>query len=190
MNVVICGVGGQGAVLFSDLLSQIALASGLDVKKSEVHGMAQRGGSITTHVRFGRKVFSPLVDPGTADFLVAFDALEALRYVHFLAQDGYLLYDTRRLDPLPVQLGLVERPTDAWLSERLAARARNRLAVPAFDIARELGEPRAQNVVMLGAFSRFLKFPPESYREAIKLLVKPKLVDRNLAAFDRGLAAV
>ncbi len=190
MNLVVCGVGGQGAVLFSELLSQVALAAGLDVKKSEVHGMAQRGGSITTHVRFSSKVYSPLVDQGTADFLVAFEKLEAVRYVHYLAEEGQLLYDTRRLDPLPVQLGLVERPTDAWLDERLAARARRRLAVPAFEIARRLGEPRVQNVVMLGALARFLPFPADSYRDAIRLLVKPRLVDLNIAAFEQGMDAV
>lgn len=188
MNVVVCGVGGQGAILFSELLANIALTAGLDVKKSEVHGMAQRGGSVTTHVRYGTKVFSPLVEEGTADLVVAFEKLEALRSVHFLTKTGRLVYDPYRLDPLPVKLGLVERPSDQHLDERIAARSLAHVPIPAFETACELGDSRVQNVVMLGAVSRFLEFPQSAYRAAIKSLVKPQFVELNVRAYERGFA--
>lgn len=186
MNVLICGVGGQGVILFSDLLSNIALAAGLDVKKSEVHGMAQRGGSVNTHVRFGPRVFSPLVEEGTADLVVAFEKLEAARYLHYLGPEGRLIYDDYRLEPLPVQLGLVPGADDTDLDARIARRAERRTLVPAFAAAIELGNQRVQNVVMLGAASRFLKFPADSCVEMIRALVKPGFVDLNIRAFERG----
>ena len=186
VNLLVCGVGGQGVLLFSDLLGSIAMAAGLDVKKSEVHGMAQRGGSVSTHVRYGRRVHSPLIEEGTADLVVAFEKLEALRYIHFLGSAGRLVYDSFRLDPLPVQSGLVERPDDAALDERIAARTQRRTELPAFATARELGNARVQNVVILGAVSRYLEFPPESYQHAIKQHVKPKLVELNLKALAAG----
>ena len=109
-NILICGVGGQGVLLFSDVLSASALAAGLDVKKSEVHGMAQRGGSVTSHVRYAPKVYSPLIEEGTADFLVAFEQLEALRYLHFLSPKGRVLMDTLQVKPMPVLLGTAGVP--------------------------------------------------------------------------------
>ena len=185
MNVLVCGVGGQGVLLFTGLLSQVALSAGQDVKKSEVHGMAQRGGSVSSHVRFGERIFSPLMDPGTADLIVAFERLEAVRYVHFLRRGGRILYDPQRIDPLPVQIGLAERPTDEDLTARLQARAEC-LAVHAYATARELGNARVQNVVMLGATAPFLELPEDHYREAIRSLVKPEFVELNLRAFAAG----
>ncbi|MBN2537478.1 indolepyruvate oxidoreductase subunit beta [candidate division WOR-3 bacterium] len=187
MNVLIAGVGGQGVILFSELLSNIALESGLDVKKSEVHGMAQRGGSVNTHVRFGPRVASPLIEEGTADLLVAFEKLEAVRYLHFLAPDGRLVYDDYRLEPVPVQLGLVPGADDADLDERIARRVGKRLMVPAFAAAFKLGNQRVQNVVMLGAVSGFLPFGEDACREMVRQMVKPEFVELNLVAFDRGL---
>ena len=124
MNIMVCGVGGQGVILFSDIIADLAMNAGLDVKKSEVHGMAQRGGSVTSHIRFAPKVYSPLIEEGTADVMVAFEMLEALRFSYFLSPNGRLIYDTHRIDPLPVSIGAVERPTDKWLDERLTARVR------------------------------------------------------------------
>ncbi|MFO7639123.1 MAG: indolepyruvate oxidoreductase subunit beta [bacterium] len=190
MNLLICGVGGQGVLLFSDLIGGIAMSAGLDVKRSEVHGMAQRGGSVSTHVRFSPRVRSPLIEAGTADLIVAFEKLEAVRYVHFLAPGGRLFYDGFRLDPLPVQSGLVERPEDAALEERLAARAPNRVMIPAFETARKLGNARVQNTVMLGAVSRGLEFPFETYQAEIRQLVTPKLVELNLKALEAGRSLV
>jgi indolepyruvate ferredoxin oxidoreductase beta subunit len=188
MNLLVSGVGGQGVLLFSDLIAQVALAAGLDVKKSEVHGMAQRGGSVTSHIRYASKVYSPLIEEGTADLLVAFERLEALRYIHFLAPRGRLVYDPHRIDPLPVRLGLLERPEDTVLDERLAARAPLRVMVPAFETARALGSARVQNVVMLGAVAGFMEFPADAFRSAIRTSLRPETVELNLAAFAAGQA--
>jgi indolepyruvate ferredoxin oxidoreductase beta subunit len=188
VNILVSGVGGQGVILFSNIISDLALTAGLDVKKSEVHGMAQRGGSVTTHIRYAPKVFSPLIEEGTADIIVAFEMMEALRYIHFLGPDGRLVYDTHRIDPLPVSTGVVERPADEQLNQRLAVRAANRQTVPAFATALRLGNARVQNTVMLGAISCFLEFPEEAYRQAITRLVKPKTVNLNLKAFAEGRA--
>ena len=188
MNILVSGVGGQGVILFSNIISEIALSAGLDIKKSEVHGMAQRGGSVTTHIRYAPKVYSPLIEEGTADVIVAFEMMEALRYIHFLGPNGRLIYDTHRIDPLPVSTGVVERPADERLNERLAARAPNRQTVPGFATALKLGNARVQNVVMLGAISCSLEFPEEAYHKAITRLVKPKVVELNLKAFAEGRA--
>jgi indolepyruvate ferredoxin oxidoreductase beta subunit len=188
VNILVSGVGGQGVILFSNIISDLALTAGLDVKKSEVHGMAQRGGSVTTHIRYAPKVFSPLIEEGTADIIVAFEMMEALRYIHFLGPDGRLVYDTHRIDPLPVSTGVVERPADEQLDQRLAVRAPSRQTVPAFATALGLGNARVQNTVMLGAISCFLEFPEEAYRQAITRLVKPKTVNLNLKAFAEGRA--
>jgi len=186
MNVLVCGVGGQGVLLFSDIISNLAMTAGLDVKKSEVHGMAQRGGSVTGHIRYAPKVFSPLIEEGTADLLVGFEMMEALRYIHFLGPNGRLVFDPHRIDPMPVSIGAVERPTDERLGGRLAARAPIRQAIPAFATALRLGSSRVQNTVMLGAVSCFLEFPAESFRQAIAGLVRPQAVELNLKAFAAG----
>ena len=187
-NVLVCGVGGQGVLLFSDLLSEIALMVGLDVKKSEVHGMAQRGGSVTSHIRFGPKVYSPLIEEGTADFLVSFEKLEALRYLHFLAPQGILLTDTMIVEPLPVIIGLVEMPKD--IDERIKNRVKKSYIIEAFKKANELGNSRVQNMIMLGALSNFLDFTPDIYHGAIRKNVKEKFVDINIKAFEIGAGLV
>jgi indolepyruvate ferredoxin oxidoreductase beta subunit len=183
-NILVCGTGGQGVLLFSDVLSNAALLAGFDVKKSEVHGMAQRGGSVTSHVRFGKKVYSPLIEEGTADFIVAFEQLEALRYLHFLSPSGRVLVDTLQVKPMPVLLGAAEYPTD--VIDRVRAGARKTQVVEAFKKARELGQPRAQNIVMLGALSRLLDIPEPAFEQAIRENVKAKFVDLNLKAFAEG----
>lgn len=190
MNVLVCGVGGQGVLLFSDLLASIAISSGLDVKKSEVHGMAQRGGSVTSHVRYSPRVYSPLIEEGTADLLVSFELLEALRHVHFLSRSGRLLYDPLRIEPLPVLLGLSDSISDDRLSTSLRARAPASLMVPAHETALRLGTPMVQNSVMLGAASVLLEFPVEAYQAAIRTLVKPQFTELNLAAFAAGRSLV
>jgi indolepyruvate ferredoxin oxidoreductase, beta subunit len=209
VNILVCGVGGQGVLLFSNIVSDLALNAGLDVKKSEVHGMAQRGGSVTSHIRYAPKVASPLIEEGTADIIVAFEMMEALRYIHFLRPDGKLIYDSHRIDPLPVSTGAVERPTDQWLegllTERVGTLSNSCTAldspsslvpspssllirVPAFQAALKLGNARVQNVGMLGAISTFLEFPEQAYHQAITNLVKPKVVELNLKAFAEGRA--
>jgi len=184
INVVTCGVGGQGVLLYTDILADVALHAGLDVKKSEVHGMAQRGGSVISQLRFGDKVFSPLIEETTADFIVGFEKLETLRYIHFLSPKGKVLVDSLEIPPMPVLTGALEYPKDVL--DRIKARTENVYMVNAFDKAKELGETRTQNVIMLGALSRFIKFPYELYKASIEKNVKAKFVELNLKAFEQG----
>ncbi len=188
MNILVCGVGGQGVMLFSDILSHLAMAAGFDVKKSEVHGMAQRGGSVTSHIRWSKKVHSPLIEEGTAHIIVAFEQLEALRSIHFLSPTGWLIYDPLRIEPLPVQIGLVEKMPDNVLQERITARSRLNRSIPAFALACDLSTPRIQNTVMLGALSHFLEFPLLLYEQVISQQLKPQFVELNLKAFALGRA--
>jgi indolepyruvate ferredoxin oxidoreductase, beta subunit len=185
-NVLLSGVGGQGVVLASYVLSQVAMAEGYDVKQSEVHGMSQRGGSVTSHFRFGDKVWSPLVVPGTADILLSFEALEALRYAHWLKPGGLLVYNTLRINPSPVAAGLAEYPAD--VDARIASMAPNVRRIDANKLAEEAGTIKAANVVMLGAASPALPFAPETWETVIRKVVPPKTVDVNLKAFALGAA--
>jgi indolepyruvate ferredoxin oxidoreductase, beta subunit len=184
INVVTCGVGGQGVLLFTDILADVALRAGLDVKKSEVHGMAQRGGSVVSQLRFGEHVFSPLIEETTADFIIGFEKLETLRYIHFLSEKGKVLVDSLEISPMSVLTGAVEYPKD--IMERIKTRAKNVYEINAFNKAKELGETRTQNVIMLGAVSRFLKFPLDLYKASIEKNVKAKFVELNIKAFDQG----
>jgi indolepyruvate ferredoxin oxidoreductase beta subunit len=188
VNILVAGVGGQGVLLFADILSSVALTAGLDVKKSEVHGMAQRGGSVTSHIRYASRVHSPIIEEGTADMIVAFEKMEALRCIHFLAANGRLLYDSHRIQPLTVQIGMVDRPDEDHLTERIRIRAASHLEIPAFQTAVSLGSSRTQNTVMLGAASHYLEFPADAFRAAIRGSVRPQILDLNLKAFDAGLA--
>jgi indolepyruvate ferredoxin oxidoreductase beta subunit len=185
-NLLLSGVGGQGVVLASYVLSQVALAEGYDVKQSEVHGMSQRGGSVTSHFRFGDKVWSPLVTVGTADILLAFESLEALRYVHWLKPEGLLVYNSLRINPSPVAAGLASYPAD--IDERIAEAYPNVRCVDANALAQEAGTVKAANVVMLGAVSAALPFAPETWETVIRRVVPPKTVDVNLKAFSLGAA--
>jgi indolepyruvate ferredoxin oxidoreductase beta subunit len=183
-NIVTCGVGGQGVLLFTDILADVAMRAGLDVKKSEVHGMAQRGGSVVSQLRFGEHVFSPLIEETTADFIIGFEKLETLRYIHFLSEKGKVLVDSLEILPMPVLTGAVEYPKD--IMERIKTRAKNVYEINAYNKAKELGETRTQNVIMLGAASRFLKFPLDLYKASIEKNVKAKFVELNLKAFNQG----
>lgn len=183
INVLICGVGGQGIILASDVLCQAAVNEGLDVKKSEVHGMAQRGGSVITHVRFGERVYSPLIEEGRADFILAFEKLEALRYAYYLKKQGRIVVDRRVIPPMSVLTGQEEYPPD--IDERLG-RAGNVLSVDAGSVARELGNLRVVNIILLGVLSNLLGLKEGSWSKAIRSTVKEKFVDLNIAAFNRG----
>lgn len=182
-NVFICGVGGQGILLASEILSEAALARGLDVKKSEVHGMAQRGGAVVSHVRFGREVHSPVIADGEADLLVSFEKMEALRWLHALREGGKLVVNNQEIVPS----GLDAYPQG--IDEDLRRRVPDLLAVDALRLAREAGTVRAVNTVMLGAFSNFLEFSEADWRKAIEGRVPPKTVDVNLKAFELGREA-
>jgi indolepyruvate ferredoxin oxidoreductase, beta subunit len=186
-NVLMTGVGGQGILTASAVLSDAALLAGYDVKKSEVHGMSQRGGSVESHVRFSaEQVHSPLIAWGGADVVMALELLEGLRSAYWCRPGGVILVDERRILPSTVVAGGLQYPADCL--ERLARHAGTTVVVKAFTIARELGEPRAANVVMLGALSEFLPVAEEAYREALGNSIKSKALDINLRAFDLGRA--
>lgn len=190
VNVLVCGVGGQGVMTAADVVAQAAIARGLDCKKSEIAGMSQRGGVVTSHVRFGAKVHSPVIVPGSADLLLAFELAEALRAVSYLRRGGVALVNTIRLPPPVVSLGLYCYPDDP-LGEMRAAGVRVH-AVDAGAIARELRDLRLVNTVMLGAAAGFLPFPAvdlEALVIARFAARKPALVEPNRRAFAAGLLA-
>ena len=179
-NVFIAGVGGQGILLASEILSEVALSHGLDVKKSEVHGMAQRGGSVVSHVRFGAKVYSPVIAEREADLLVSFEKMEALRWIHYLAPGGTVIVNEQEIVPS----GLEEYPEG--LGDEIRARVPDSLFVDALRLANEAGHARAANTVMLGAFSNYLDFSEEDWKGAIQGRVPKKTIDVNLKAFELG----
>ncbi len=185
-TVLLCGVGGQGTILAGDLLAITARKSGLSVKVSEVHGMAQRGGAVTTIVRFGTEVASPITDHGCVDCLVAFEAIEALRNLPYLASDGVLFVNDATIEPLSVLVGTTEMPTG--IHAELAANGARMLDASA--IAARLGNPKSVNVVLVGALSVALPFPTSDWEDAIANRVPPKTVEANLAAFKAGRMTV
>ena len=181
-TVLLCGVGGQGTILAGDLLAMTAMACGYDVKVSEIHGMAQRGGAVSTIVRFGEKVASPVTDPGCADRIVAFESTEALRNLQFLAPDGQLLVNDMAMEPLPVLTGVANMPADAR-GELVSLGA---TLIDASGIAKREGNPKGTNVVLMGALSALLPFSEEAWRDSISRRVPPKTVEANLASFAEG----
>ena len=183
-NILISGVGGQGVVLASYVLSQTALAEGYDVKQSEVHGMAQRGGCVTGHLRFGDRVYSSLITPGTADVLLAFESVEAARYVNWLRPGGLLVYNKVHLNSSTVSAGLATYPHD--IDARRTALWPNVCALDASALAAQAGTVKAANVVMLGAVAAALPFTADAMEAVIRRSVPPKTIDVNLAAFELG----
>lgn len=184
-SVLLVGVGGQGTILAGDVLAKVAAASGLDVKLSEVHGMSQRGGSVDTMVRFGTEVHSPVVSAGEVDHLVAFEVIEAARWLPYLRPGGRLLVDRRTIAPLPVLTGALP-PTVGLESALVAGGA---VFVDADPLACAAGSPRSANVVLLGALSVGLPFDVGTWRDVIAHRVPPKTVEANLAAFELGREA-
>lgn len=184
-TVLLCGVGGQGTILAADLLAHAALESGYDAKVSEIHGMSQRGGAVTTVVRFGRDgVQSMVSDPGCADCVVSFETTEALRNLPNVREGGYLLVADESIQPLPVLIGRASMPDQA--EERLLEAGAT--LIPASGIAAEVGSPKSVNVVLLGALATRLDFAQEAWERVIARRVPPKTVEANLAAFRAGLA--
>lgn len=182
-NIVICGVGGQGIILASNVLCHTAFVEGFDVKKSEVHGMAQRGGSVITHVRIGDKVYSPLIEPGKSDMVLAFEELEAMRYIHYLKKNGTAIVNDRKILPMSVLTGAASYP------ENIKANLKRHgeiYYVDAEKVALELGNIRTVNIILLGVLSCFLGFKKKSWEASITKNVKKKFVDLNIAAFNRG----
>lgn len=187
-NVLIAGVGGQGVLLVSEILSKVCLDTGYDVKKSEVHGMAQRGGSVVSHVRWGPEVFSPLIEKGTADVLLAFEELEAFRWLEYLRPDGVVIVNAHQIKPLPVAVGLREYPRK--ILAKLQRKAGRVLVLDGVQIARQAGNIRASNIALLGALAAHLNLDTSRLRGVIRQKLPPKTLKVNLAAFDKGRAAL
>jgi indolepyruvate ferredoxin oxidoreductase, beta subunit len=183
-NVLICGVGGQGILLASEILSEVALRSGYDVKKSEVHGMAQRGGSVVSHVRYGEKIYSPLISEGDADFIFSFELMETLRYLPMLKKEGIIIINEQKISPTNTSIKSDKYPEN--IQETCLKYAKNVLSINALKIAENIGNNKIVNVIMLGALSRFLPLENNIWVECIKSAVKPKFLDINLKAFQEG----
>jgi indolepyruvate ferredoxin oxidoreductase beta subunit len=185
VTVMLAGVGGQGTILAADVLARTAVAAGLDVKLSEVHGMAQRGGSVDTVVRFGDNIASPITDHGRADHLVAFEMIEAARQIPYLRPGGRLLVNSRTMDPLPVLIGDLEPP----IGVEAALVNEGAIFIDAEELACEAGSPKSANIVLLGALSTGLHFPLELWVDVITRRVPPATVEYNLRAFELGRRA-
>ena len=184
-NVLIAGVGGQGTILASNLVSETALLLGHDVKKSEVHGLAQRGGSVITNVRYGDNVYSPLIPDGMGDFLLAFEAVEAARYSPLLSEEGTMLVNTVNIPSVTILARLEEYPKDPLAGIR--DNFKECVEISATDEAVKLKNSRVANVIMLGAFAKRSGLELDAFRQAIRNTVKERFVELNLMAFDKGL---
>ncbi|NIO17664.1 MAG: indolepyruvate oxidoreductase subunit beta [Deltaproteobacteria bacterium] len=187
-NVIFCGVGGQGILLASELTSLALLAAGFDVKKSEVHGMAQRGGSVVAHLRYGRKVFSPLIENGAADVVVSFELVESLRYLSFMNRKTKLIVNSQRIFPPSVATGLERYPEGVL--ERFHELGVPLFPVDALEVATSLGEVRALNMVLVGALSNFVPVDEDDFFGVISGKVPEKLLEVNWQAFSEGRRVV
>lgn len=184
MNILFAGAGGQGIVLASRILAHCAFKSGFDVKESEIHGMAQRGGAVVGQIRFGRKVHSPSIPPGTAHLLLALEEMEALRYLHFLSEDAIVVLNEKKIPP--ASLDPSQYPQD--IEERIKKRGYKLLKVSAEEIAKKLGSSKVENIVLLGVLSPLLPFKKEVWLEVIAASVPEKFKELNLKAFEEGRA--
>ena len=183
-GIMIVGVGGQGTLLASRILGHVLIGQGYDVKMSEVHGMSQRGGSVVTYVKFGDKVYSPLVDQGEADYIIAFERLEAARWISYLKDGGTMMINDRRISPMPVITGAMEYPAD--IVEKLRAKGAKVIACDALSMANEAGNAKSVNVVMIGILSALTEFSEDIWQEALTECVKPKFLELNKKAFSLG----
>ena len=186
-NVMIVGVGGQGSLLASKLLGRLLLSKGYDIKVSEVHGMSQRGGSVVTYVRFGEKVYSPVIDKGEADFIVSFELLEAARWTEFLKPGGKLIANTQQINPMPVIIGAAEYPSE--LAAKMVAAGIDLDAVDALSLAEQAGSSKAVNLVLMGKLSKYFDIPQEEWMSAIEQSVPAKFLEMNKKAFALGANA-
>lgn len=183
-NVMIVGVGGQGSLLASKLLGRLLLTKGYDIKVSEVHGMSQRGGSVVTYVRFGDKVYSPIIDKGQAQFILSFELLEAARWTEYLAPDGKIITNTQTIRPMPVITGAARYPED--LVEKMSAKGMDVTALDALALAEKAGSAKAVNIVLLGQLSNYFDFSEGEWLDAIEQSVPPKFAEMNKTAFLLG----
>lgn len=183
-NVMIVGVGGQGSLLASKLLGKLLLDAGYDVKVSEVHGMSQRGGSVVTYVRYGEKVYSPVIDKGEADYIVSFELLEAARWLPYLRKDGQIVTNIQQIDPMPVITGAQEYPTD--LVEKMKATGAKVDALDCLALAEQAGSSKAVNIVLMGRLSHYFNMPEEAWQKAMEAMVPAKFLEMNKKAFELG----
>ncbi len=186
-NMMIVGVGGQGSLLASKLLGRLLLTKGYDCKVSEVHGMSQRGGSVVTYVRWGDKVYSPVIDKGQADYIVSFELLEAARWTEYLKPGGKIVTNTQQINPMPVITGAMEYPQD--LAGKMAGKGMDVDAIDALGLAEQAGSPKAVNLVLLGRLSKHFDFTEEEWMKAIEESVPPKFLEMNKKAFALGRGA-
>ena len=185
-NVMIVGVGGQGSLLASKLLGRLLMDQGYDVKVSEVHGMSQRGGSVVTYVRYGDKVYSPVIDKGEADYIISFELLEAARWTEYLKEGGQFIVNTQQIDPMPVITGAASYPEDL-----IAKMSANNHKVDAFDalsLANEAGSSKAVNIVLMGRLSKYFDIPDDAWQSALEACVPAKFMELNKKAFALGKA--
>ena len=183
-NVMIVRVGGQGSLLASKLLGRLLIDEGYDVKVSEVHGMSQRGGSVVTYVRFGDKVYSPIITEGEADFIISFEKLEAARYAKYLNKNGLIVVNTQQIDPMPVIIGAAEYPENVL--EELTAKGLNVQAFDALTLAEQAGSSKAVNIVLMGKVAKQFGISYDKWITAIENTVAPKFIEMNKKAFDLG----
>ena len=183
-NIMIVGVGGQGSLLASKLLGRLLVDEGFDVKVSEVHGMSQRGGSVVTYVKFGDKVYSPVIEEGEADFIVSFEKLEAARYIKNLKKDGTVIVNTQQIDPMPVIIGSESYPETVL--DEMQTKGVNVDAVDALSLASQAGSSKACNIVLMGKLAKYFDIPYEKWEETIEKCVKPAFIEINKKAFVLG----
>ena len=183
-SIMIVGVGGQGSLLASRIIGNVLLSQGYDVKVSEVHGMSQRGGSVVTYVKYGDKVYSPVIEKGEADIIVSFELLEAARWVSYLKKNGHLITSTQTLDPMPVITGNAEYPAD--IAEKIEALGIDIIAADALSLAEKAGNAKASNVVLMGVIASKMSFDENVLKDAIRTCVPEKFLELNLKAFDLG----
>ncbi|WP_003542696.1 indolepyruvate oxidoreductase subunit beta [Desulfotomaculum nigrificans] len=184
VNILLVGVGGQGTILATRVLAKAAQDAGYDIKVSEIKGMAQRGGSVVTQVRLGQKVYSPLISEGGADVILAFEKMEARRWLPYLKTDGHIIVNDQAIHPVPVLTGAAEYPADCL--EKVKAATPHAIVVDALNIALACGNPKAANVVLVGVLARRLPIPKETWQAALKARVPEKFIEVNLKAFEEG----
>lgn len=183
-NIMIVGVGGQGSLLASKLLGRLLVDEGYDVKVSEVHGMSQRGGSVVTYVRYGKKVYSPIIEEGEADYIVSFEKIEAARWLSCLKKDGKIIVNTQQIDPMPVIIGAAQYPADAL--EKMSEKGAFVDALDALSLANEAGSSKAVNIVLMARLAKYFDISYDKWIEAIEKTVNPKFVELNKKAFELG----
>ena len=183
-SIMLVGVGGQGTLLASRILGNTLLSQGFEVKVSEVHGMSQRGGSVVTYIKYGDKVYSPVIEKGEADIIVSFEELEAARWLPYLRKGGKIITNTQQVEPMPVITGAVSYPDD--IIEKIKSKGADITALDALALANEAGSSRAVNVVLMGVLSTMMDFPADAWKNALEACVPAKALDINRKAFALG----